>query len=67
MFCPYIRKTHTVLTLYGYDENNIDRGSLVQEYFTNEKCRKKKCGAYYRGKCRYKGNAHIEKNDFNSY
>lgn len=52
MFCPYIRKTHTVLTIIAY-EDNLEKGSLVQEYFTNEKCKKKECGAYHRGKCRY--------------
>ena len=53
MFCPYVRKVWTRATHIDYDDEMIERGSIVSEYYINEECRKEECGAWYEGRCRY--------------
>lgn len=52
MFCPYVRKTYTRLAIVHYNEDSIEDGSVIHEKYTNEECKKEKCGAWYEGRCR---------------
>lgn len=53
MLCPYVRKYYTRVTLIDYDEENIEKGSIISEQYINEECKKEKCGAWFDGRCRY--------------
>lgn len=53
MFCPYVRKYYTRATLIDYDEENIEKGSIISEQYINEECKKEECGAWFDGRCRY--------------
>ena len=54
MFCPYVRNTYMRYTGIYYDENNLEKGSLIYEKYNNEECKENECGAWYNGRCRYK-------------
>lgn len=53
MICPYLKKYYTRATIIKYNEDNIEEGSIISEQFVNEECKKKECGAWYKGRCRY--------------
>ncbi len=55
MLCPYVRKYYTRTTLIDYDDENIEKGSIISEQYINERCKKEECGAWYDGRCRYNG------------
>ena len=53
MFCPYCQKTYTKATLIKYNEDNVEQGHILSEYYGYYECQKEKCGAWHRGRCRY--------------
>ena len=53
MFCPYVVKTCIKAVVIGYDEENIEKGSIVSEQFIHEDCHKEQCGAWCEGRCTY--------------
>lgn len=53
MFCPYIRKVWTRATYIDYDDEMVERGSVVSEYYINEECKKEECGVWSEGRCKY--------------
>ncbi len=54
MFCPYVRKLCTRATIIKYNQDNIEEGSIVSEYYQNEECKKEQCGVWNEGKCNFK-------------
>ena len=54
MFCPYCQKTYTKATVIKYNEDNVEQGHVLSEYYGYYEYQQEKCGAWHRGKCRYK-------------
>ena len=53
MFCPYCQKIYTQAVIIKYNEDNVETGHITSEYYQNYECQKEKCGAWYKGRCRY--------------
>ena len=53
MFCPYCQKTYAKVVKISLNEDNIEQGHILSEYYGYYECQKEKCGAWYKGRCRY--------------
>lgn len=55
MICPYLVKAHTRITGIGYKKETpeMENGSVTVEVYNYMECKKEKCGAWHRGRCRY--------------
>lgn len=56
MKCPYMQKAlqQIVITQKPEDEGEPDK-QILQETYDYQDCVKAQCGAWHRGRCRYKG------------
>lgn len=53
MFCPYVMKNYTKACLIDINENQTELGHVISENYQYQECKKKECGAWYKGRCNY--------------